>query len=307
MKQKLIRFDWAMKKLLRSKANFGILEGFLSELLKLDLKILNILESESNREEKDDKYNKVDVLVKLASGELVLIEVQVTSQADYFHRILYGTSRIITEYLHAGEEYSNIKKVYSVNILYFDLGHGIDYIYHGTTSFTGLHYNDSLDLNKTQKLLYKKERVEQIYPEYYLIKVNQFNDVAKNTLDEWIYFLKNEEIKDDFHAKGLSEAKEKFDSMKLSDKEKQKYQCYLENLRQKESEFGSSYNSGKVDGLVEGEKIGIEKGEKIGIEKGEKIGIEKEKVEIARKMKASGMSAKLIKEITGLNLDEIHV
>jgi len=45
----LISFDWAMKKLLRSKANFDILEGFLSELLKENLTILEILESESNK------------------------------------------------------------------------------------------------------------------------------------------------------------------------------------------------------------------------------------------------------------------
>jgi hypothetical protein len=31
MTRKLISFDWAIKKILRSKANFGILEDFLSE------------------------------------------------------------------------------------------------------------------------------------------------------------------------------------------------------------------------------------------------------------------------------------
>ncbi len=69
---------------------------------------------------------------------------------------------------------------------------------------------------KGRKVLYQKEYVHQIYPEYYIIKVNQFNDIAKNTLDEWIYFLKNEEIKDSFHAKGLLEAKEKLDKFKTS-------------------------------------------------------------------------------------------
>ena len=29
----MISFDWAMKRLLRNKANFEVLEGFLSELL----------------------------------------------------------------------------------------------------------------------------------------------------------------------------------------------------------------------------------------------------------------------------------
>ena len=98
----LIRFDWAMKKFLRSKANFGILEGFLSELLKHDVKILNLLESESNREERDDKQNRVDILAQLEDGEIVLIEVQTDTEQDYFHRMLYGTSKVITEHMQKG-------------------------------------------------------------------------------------------------------------------------------------------------------------------------------------------------------------
>ncbi|MBP7215526.1 MAG: hypothetical protein KBA52_07820 [Candidatus Kapabacteria bacterium] len=49
MSKKLIRFDWAIKRLLRNKSNFVVLEGFLSELLFDDIKIEQILESESNQ------------------------------------------------------------------------------------------------------------------------------------------------------------------------------------------------------------------------------------------------------------------
>jgi len=282
MTHRLVRFDWAMKRLLRSKANFGILEGFLSELLKRDLKILSLLESESNKEERDLKYNKVDILVELDTKEIVLIEVQVNTESDYFYRMLFGASRIVTEYLKEGEAYAHIKKVYSVNILYFDLGHGTDYIYHGTTSFIGMHNKDQLDLNEKQKALYQKEYVHQIYPEYYLIKVNQFNDVAKDTLDEWIYFLKNEEIKDNFHAKGLLEAKEKLDSLKLSTLEKKEYKKYLENLSYQESMVDSSYN----DGRIEGEKT--------------------KTIEIAKNMKKLGMDNETIQQATGMSIEEIN-
>ena len=60
MQRKLISFDWAIKRILRSKANFDILEGFLSELLFEDITILEILESESNQEQRDDKFNRLD-------------------------------------------------------------------------------------------------------------------------------------------------------------------------------------------------------------------------------------------------------
>jgi predicted transposase/invertase (TIGR01784 family) len=293
MTQHLVRFDWAMKKLLRSKANFGILEGFLSELLGRDLKIINIIESESNKEDEDGKYNKVDILVEMASGEVVIVEVQVNTEHDYFHRMLFGTSKIISEHMKAGQTYSHVKKVYSVNILYFNLGHGDDYVYHGTTYYTGIHSKNSLGLNEKQKVLYQKEYVHQIYPEYYLINVNQFNDVAKNTLDEWIYFLKNEEIKENFHAKGLLEAKEKLDSFKLPAPEKQDYDQFVENLRYRESMAESTFDSGKIEGRTEG------------IVEGEIKGKIEGKTEVAQKMKEAGMANVIIQQLTGLSEDEI--
>ena len=73
MTKKLISFDWAIKRLLRNKANFVVLEGFLSELLFDDIKIEQILESEANQETVDDKFNRVDIL-NLSSTLLNLIE-----------------------------------------------------------------------------------------------------------------------------------------------------------------------------------------------------------------------------------------
>lgn len=295
MAQNLVRFDWAMKKLLRSKTNFGILEGFLSELLNLDLKILKLLDSESNQNDKDDKQNRVDVAAQTSSGEIVLIEVQVGTELDYFQRMLYGSAKAIIEYIEKGQDYSNIKKVYSVNILYFDLGQGEDYIYHGKNIFRGIHYDDILQLGEKQKKLYKLEHVHQIYPEYYVLKVNQFNDIAKTPLDQWVYFLKKGEIQANFNAKGLPEAKKELDIMKLSPAEKASYEKYCENLRYNLSMIVSNYESGKIDGIEEGEKIGIEKGEKIALEK------------TAKKMKAAGISNKVIHEMTGLAIHEIEL
>jgi len=283
MTQHLVRFDWAIKKLLRSKANFGILEGFLSELLGFDLKIMSIIDSESNKEDKSDKSNRVDILVELLSKEIVIVEVQVNTEHDYFHRMLYGTSKVITEHMRAGQTYSHVKKVYSVNVLYFNLGHGDDYIYHGTTYYTGVHSHNPLGLDEKQKALYHKEYIHQIYPEYYLINVNQFNDVAKDTLDEWIYFLKNEEIKEDFRAKGLLEAKEKLDSFKLPESEKKDYDRFVENMRYQNSMAESTYDSGVIDGEIKG------------------------KIEVAKKMKEAGMAIEMIQQVTGLSAEEIEI
>jgi hypothetical protein len=60
----LMSFDWAIKKVLRHKENFDVLEGFLSELLGFDVCIQTILESEGNKQTENDKWDRVDILVQ---------------------------------------------------------------------------------------------------------------------------------------------------------------------------------------------------------------------------------------------------
>lgn len=76
-----------------------------------------------------------------------------------------------------------------------------------------------------------KNNTYEIFSEYYLLKVNQFNEVAKDSLDEWIYFLKTGEIKDGFKARALKEAKKKPDVKKISDEERRIYDRFIENYR----------------------------------------------------------------------------
>jgi len=279
----LIRFDWAIKRLLRNKADFTVLGGFLTELLKQEVVIDSILESESNQKIDSDKFNRVDILVKNSKGELAIIEIQNENEYDYFHRMAYGTSKVITEYISVGEPYKNIKKVYSINIVYFDLGQGDDYVYHGKTDFLGMHKADKLKLSAKQtELLGGKTDPYEIYPEYYVLKVNNFDDIAKDTLDEWIYYLKNNDIKDEFKAKGIEEAKERWRVDNLPEEERKKYLKHIENLH-----YGASMAwSMKVDAEDE-------------------LKLENTR-EIARELKKNGVSIELIVKSTGLTKEEIE-
>ena len=282
MSKKLIRFDWAIKRLLRNKANFVVLEGFLSELLFDNIKIEQILESESNQDYDDDKFNRVDILTHNSKNELIIIEIQSTYEIDYFHRMAYGVSKSISENLKLGQKYSEIKKVISINIVYFDLGQGQDYIYRGKTDFKGLHQNDILSLSEKQKQTFVKEEVADIFPEYYLLKVNQFNDIAKDTLDEWVYFLKNSEVKDNFKAKGLKEANEVLDIMRLPKDDQYGYNRYLDSLHLKASEMFSLQTEAEF------------------------IGEERKTIEIAKNGILKGYNNEIIADLTGLTIEKIQ-
>ncbi len=284
MDRELITFDWAIKNILRDKENFDILEGFLSELLYTDITILEILESESNQEYKEDKFNRVDILARDADKALILIEVQYDRELDYFHRIAYGGAKLITGYFKKSQNYGQLKKVITVHIVYFDIGSGSDYLYKGSTNFVGINNHDILKLNDAQKEIFHTENIEDIFPQNYLIRIGSFNDEVKNTLDEWVYFLKNGAVKDEFKAKSIDKARDKLSVLKMNDKERAIYDNYLENLSYQKSVFETARFEGEVQGMIKGKA--------------------EERKEIARKL-LDILDDKTISEKTGLTCEEI--
>ena len=229
----LVSFDWAIKYLLRDKANFDILEGFLTALLRQNLKIRSLLESESNQEDRTDKFNRVDLLVENDQHELIIIEVQSNREIHYLERVLYGTSKLIVEHMQLGDDYHQVKKVISVSILYFLLGEGeTDYVFHGSTEFYGLNNHSRLELKKHNPaavLGLELITAKDLFSEYYLIEVEKFQDIIQSDLDEWIYLLKHSEVKPEFQAKHIQQAKDKLAVMKMSPRERQAYERFLLN------------------------------------------------------------------------------
>lgn len=296
-----------MKRLLRDKANYVVLEGFLATLLGKRFKIHRFLESEGNQEDEEDKYNRVDILAESEDGELCIIEVQNSRELSYFHRMLYGVSKAITEYIGLGKPYEEVRKVYSINIVYFELGQGKDYVYHGKTEFVGLHQpHDTLKLSVRQNEKFfgnkeldvmKRKAASDLFPEYYVLRVNDFDKVATTPLDEWIEFLKTGNISAKAKAAGLSEARERLRVDALSDKDKQAYYRHMESVRHMKSLFDTS----RDEGYEEGMDMGLAKGMDMGLAKGRS---ERAK-EIAKQLKAMGLTTEQIAQATGLTLDEI--
>lgn len=246
---KFVRFDWAAKRILRDKANFGVIEGLLTVLLEEKITIEQMLESESNQNSNDDKFNRVDIKALNSKGEIIIVEIQLTRQLYYLERMLYGVSKAITEHITLGSKYDNVKKVYSINILYFDLGKGSDYLYHGKTTFIGVHTKDKLQVNSKEKDTISMRAPEEIFPEYYIIRVNEFNKVAKTPLDEWMAYLKDGKIKEDTSAPGLSEARQKLQYLKMSKRERLDYDRHMDAIMTQNDVLDTAKMEGRAEGI----------------------------------------------------------
>lgn len=263
----LVSFDWAMKYILRDKANFDVLEGFLSTLLEKDIHILALLESESNQKQENLKYNRVDLAVTDEFGEVMLIKIQHDLDIHYLKRLLYGTAKLITDHLKAGKPYAQVRKVVSISILYFQVEEKPeDYLYYGYTEFYGWHTKrpmrkqlpEKKQREKDSNRLWMENHAQAIFPEYYLIDVSSFQNSIQSEIDEWVYFFKNSEIRQEFQAKNIQAAREKLDFLKMSENDQHDYERFMFDRAKDESTVQSAWLQGITAGKAEGKTEGAE-------------------------------------------------
>jgi len=279
MNTKLIRFDWAMKTLLRDKANFDILEGFLSAVLREEVQVLQILEHKPTHFDKEINY--LDVLIKDSKQQYMVIDLQNHFMvAPYLlESILSGGAKVLTNNIELNQNYREVGKIISICILHFDIGLGSDYIYYGNTELRGLHDNHSpIFQRRGLDETLEKFKSQTIFPEYYLINVEGFADVIKTDLDEWIYFLKHSEVRSDFNAKHIDKVSEKLVSSKMNCEEYSRYQYYMMYIVNMQDQLNTAFSQGFQDGIALG---------------------------IAKKMLGTGMDIKTIAAMTGLSPSEI--
>ena len=286
LKDRYIRFDWAIKRLLRQKANFGVLEGFLTVFLGEKITIVELLESEGNQLSEDDKFNRVDIKALNDKGEIIIVEIQNTRELYYLERILYGVAKAITEHISLGESYYKVKKIYSISVLYFDIGRGEDFLYHGQNHFIGVHTKDQLVINTKERNAIVSRLPSEIFPEYILIRVNEFDKVAVTPLEEWMNYLKDGTIRPDTMAPGLGEAREKLKYYSMTPEDRHAYDEHLNAVMIQNDVLDSAKLEGRMEGLAEGEAKGKAEAN----------------LENAKKMKAMGIDLEMIRHITGITL-----
>lgn len=310
LKDRYIRFDWAIKRLLRQKANFDVLEGFLTVFIGEEVKIVEILESEGNQQTQDDKFNRVDIKARNSKGEIILVEVQNTSELYYLERILYGVAKAITEHIHLGDTYKEVKKVYSISILYFDIGKGADYLYVGQNKFVGVHTNDQLVITAKEKGALVQKSPAEIFPEYILVRVNEFDKVAVTPLEEWVAYLKSGVIKENTTAPGLQEARKKLQYYSMTDAERYAYDEHLNAVMIQNDVLGNAREEGlaegRAEGLTQGRAEGLTQGRAEGLAEGRAEGRAEAKKDIVKSMLSNGLSVEQAAKYSGLTVEEVE-
>ena len=214
------------------------------------------------------------------------MEIQLSSELYFLQRVLFGVAKTITEHLKLGMDYRKVKKVYSINILYFDFGEGDDYLYHGSNSLVCVNTGDQLKVTADERHGIETVLSEKVFPEYYLLRVEKYDkEEASNAREEWMRYLKWGYIDPETKVPGLREAYERLLELKMTVKERKAYEEHLENIMYQNDVLGAARRDGRIEGIME--------------ERTEA------NLDTARRMLSMGIEIEIICKATGLTEEEI--
>lgn len=286
----LISFDYAIKYVLRDKADYKIIESFLSALLETanykPVKIKTLLESESNTDERRGKRIVADMIVEDTDGVQYIVEIERNEKYNVMHKACFSTARTIVDSVGQGDDYSKVVKVLHISLLYFDIGGGS--IYHGKTIMHDVTSGERLQLH-----LHNKDGVQydlvDILPEYFVISIPAFHDEVKRGIDEWLYMMKHEAIKASFKNPYIKQAAERLSYLKMDMTERAQYERYQIEMVDIREELHTQL----IKGIAQGKAEGIAQGEF------------NAKCALAKKMKANNYAIAAIMALTDLSAAEI--
>ena len=284
--------DLFVRYLLGKNGSEKMLEDMVNAALRdfdfEEVKDLEIIMPYNLAENIDLKESIIDIKAKTKDNQTVIIEVQLCGNMDFVKRIFYYVSKNIVNELKEGEDYKNLPRIISINLLNFNLDFGDKGKAHRCFKLIDTKNHD-INLDMIQMHILEVRRFISI------VESSTIEELKKNKLLTWMKFFtsKNlEAIENELKEANpiMTKVIEEYKRFTSDDKLMQAYDAR------------DAFLLGQKMMLARERKEGFEEG----IEKGKIEGEENKAISIAKIMKNKNIDIKLISEITGLSVKEIE-
>ena len=290
------KMDFVFKNIFGSEKHPNILISFLNATLKPKdlITAVEIKNTDLNKGYIEDKFSRLDVKATTSNNEIINIEIQLKNEYNMIKRSLFYWSKLYSEQLNEGEDYSVLKRTICINILNFK--------YLKTRKF---HSGYRL------KEIYSNEELTDV-AEIHFIEIPKLEEGTdeKDMLVAWIEFLKNPESEKvrslEMSIDEIREAKDELIRMSNDDTQRELYEMRAKTLKDKLSALNEAERKGIKKGRQEGIKEGLQKGIQEGLQKGIQEGEKSKAIEIAKSLINIGLDKETISKSTGLDLNEIE-
>ncbi|PTY39144.1 Rpn family recombination-promoting nuclease/putative transposase [Brachyspira hampsonii] len=276
--------DYFIRYLLASEGNEDILENIVNSVLKdlgfKEVHNLHIINPHNLPENINLKESVLDVKAVTKSNKKIIIEIQLSGNIDFLKRIYYYISRNIVSEVEEKEPYDIISEIISINFVNFSMDFNDEGKPHRCFKLIDTE-NHNVVLDMVQMHILEVPRFKSI------LYSSNIEYIKRNKILSWIEF---------FTAKDLDKAKERLKEANfIMDKVINKYERFISSEDEMEV-----YNA--RDAFLYGQTVMLKKEREEGIKEGKKS----EKIAIAKEMKNKNMNIELIRELTGLSIEDIE-
>ena len=278
-----LRSDWALKHILNDEEVLKMLIGDVLGESITSLEGIHHLPNEVDRFFAGDKDATMDVVAVTSDGRRIIVEIQQQRRRTFPNRVHFYGASVLNAQLRKGQSYSKLKPVHVVCFLDYAMRHPVEqleYRYSMREQTCGEEFSNLITIHLFELPRMKKATMAGLSP-----------------MEGWLFLLKN------LHTfaqepEGMDPRFKKVTNLASfhywPDKEQLHYIRAMISEEEKQDLLGGAYDQGVDDGYT--------KGEQIGREEGRAEGCNARSEEIARKMKAAGMDAAVIKQMTGVEL-----
>ena len=284
--------DLFARYLLGKNGNEDLLENLVNATLSdfnfEEVKDLEIIDPFNLSENIDLKESIIDVKAKTKDNKTVIIEFQLCGNKNFVDRIFYYISKNIVNELHEGEDYQEVQKIISINLLDFNLDFGDEGKPHRCFKLIDTE-NQNISLDYIQMHLIEVQRFIDI------LENSTIEELKKNKLLTWMKFFTSNNL--ELIEKELKEANP------IMTKAIEEYKRFTSD-----DKLMRAYAA--RDAFLVGQKMMLSREREEGIKEGIKEGIEKgklaEQISIAKSMKKENIDIEVIKRVTGLTIEELE-
>jgi len=254
MEKPLISFDFAIKYLLKNKGDYDIIEGFISALFASQgyppIKINALLDTESNKETLELKKSIADLVVEDEEGNKYIVEIERSYTPHFIHKACFNSSRLVVDGIYGSQDYTTIKKIFHISLLYFSTKEMLKPIYHGKTIVHEVDTKHPVDVRIANEGLVIFN-TPNVFPEYFFISVPMFDDIINTEIDEWLYVMKHSDIKQSFKSPYMAKVAERLAVIKMSAAERNEYIYYQKQSVHSQDILQAAETKGKAEGVQE--------------------------------------------------------
>ena len=280
--------DLFARYLLGKNGNEDLLTDLVNSTLREfnfeEVKDLEIIDPFNLSENIELKESIIDIKAKTKNNEVVIIEFQLCGNIDFLKRIFYYISKNVVNEVKEGENYNNVQKIISINLLDFNLKFGDKGKAHRCFKLI-----DTKDLNISLDLI-----------QIHILEVKRFIEIIKNSTKEE---LKNNRL--------LSWMKFfTSDNLELIEDELKEENQIMSKVIEEYKKFTSDDKMMRAyaarEAFLVGQKMMLRREREDGFDEGKLEGIKERNYSIAKTLKQMNMDNGSISKVTGLTIDEIE-